>query len=529
MPECSSAYPALDLSLKQCGPACKITCTESNPKVTTKEPIGIFDIFKVGLGPSSSHTNGPMLACKNFLEQCERKGWSCKDITEIMVDLYGSFALTGKGHNTDLAIFCGLTGWLPSEIPVAQSRTIKEKVQKEKIIHLNSVKDITFDEDIHIVYHMDIELPEHPNGMKITAYVGPENPVEEQTYLSIGGGFIKTLEEFRADLSGEAKVKEETSKEIPFPFFKMKDLRRICRKNQLTIAEVMIQNEMALRNESREDIEKRIDHLWIVLEATLEAGLSTEGPMPGTNDPRNAAKLKRDLTSNFEQFITDHFAVLDWVALFARAISEENACGGRVVTAPTNGAAGTLPAVLAYYRRFFFRASALGVRTFLATAAAIGTLYKRNATIAGAEGGCQAEIGVACSMAAAGLAGVLGATLEEIEAAAETAMEHNLGMTCDPLDGLVQTPCIERNCVAAVHAITSTRLAMKCHSKRIVSLDSCITTMYVTGRDLDSKYRETSKGGLAVYARSAEQEDNDEETRAYTPRMLTTMRNPPIC
>lgn len=460
--------------------------------------LSIFEIFKVGIGPSSSHTVGPMWAGYRFAEELKTEQLLTA-VAGVRIDLYGSLALTGVGHGTDKATLLGLNGQLPDLIDPDAADHLFHTIKIDHLLKLGGIQEIVFDYDQHLVFHFDKSLPEHPNAMRLQALDNSGNVIFENTYLSVGGGFITTLAEFQSEDKDSATT--ETI-EIPYPYRNAEELLVLCTEHNLTIAELNIANEVARHNGNLEQVNAKIDHIWQVMNSTIQRGLQMTGELPVSGIPRRAADLFKTLTANPESMLSDHFAIMDWVMLFAMAVNEENACGGRVVTAPTNGAAGVIPATLAYYTRFIPSHSEQGIRDFLATAAAIGALIKMNASISGAEAGCQAEVGSACAMAAAALAAVQGASVLQVENAAEIGLEHHLGMTCDPIAGLVQIPCIERNGMAAIKAITASRLAMRGDGSHIVSLDSCIETMYQTGLDLKEKYRETSLGGLAVYAKA---------------------------
>lgn len=460
--------------------------------------LSIFDIFKTGIGPSSSHTVGPMWAGHRFLHELEEKG-ILSSIATIRVGLYGSLALTGVGHGTDKATLLGLAGYRPDTIDPDEADQIFEQIKTNKQLPLAGKHPIEFDYDTHLIFHNGETLPEHPNGMRIFASDSNGIVVYYTSYLSVGGGFVVSADEFNKPAASNTS---EDCCPIPYPFKTAAELLDLCHEHNLTIAQLNIENEVARHNGDSDLVNAKIDTIWEVMHACIERGLRMEGTLPVSGLKRRSADMHRKLTSNPEAMLMDHFAIMDWVTLFAMAVNEENACGGRVVTAPTNGAAGVIPATLAYYTRFISRNNQQGIRDFIATAAAIGALIKMNASISGAEAGCQAEVGSACSMAAAALAAVQGATVEQVENAAEIGMEHHLGMTCDPIAGLVQIPCIERNGMAAIKAITAARLAMRGDGEHAVSLDSCIETMYRTGLDLQAKYRETSLGGLALYAKA---------------------------
>ncbi|MFK0571609.1 L-serine ammonia-lyase [Endozoicomonas sp.] len=460
--------------------------------------LSIFDIFKTGIGPSSSHTVGPMWAGYRFVNELAEKG-ILSSITSIRVGLYGSLALTGVGHGTDKATLLGLAGYRPDTIEPDDADTIFATIKEKQSLDLAGHQTIEFDYDTQLIFHNGESLPEHPNGMRIFASDANGVVVYFKSYLSVGGGFIVSSDEFNKP---EAANGSEPADAIPYPFRSAAELLDLCQQHQLTIAQLTIENEVARHDGNLELVNEKIDGIWEVMNSCIERGLKMEGFLPVSGLKRRSANMYKTLTSNPEAMLMDHFAIMDWVTLFAMAVNEENACGGRVVTAPTNGAAGVIPATLAYYTRFISRNNQQGIRDFIATAAAIGSLIKMNASISGAEAGCQAEVGSACCMAAAALAAVQGATMEQVENAAEIGMEHHLGMTCDPIAGLVQIPCIERNGMASIKAITAARLAMRGDGEHAVSLDSCIETMYRTGLDLQAKYRETSLGGLALYARA---------------------------
>ncbi len=472
--------------------------------------LSIFDIFKIGIGPSSSHTVGPMWAGQRFLNDLREQGLF-DAITSVHVSLYGSLALTGKGHSTDKAALLGLAGYRPDNVDPDLADKAFEDIVNTKVMLLAGERKIAFDYDTQMVFHFGEEL-EHPNGMRIYASDEAGIVVYDKTYLSTGGGFIVSAEEFAAsknaddsdsegnESAGSAQDTKQGAR-VPYEFKSAADLLHICEQHGITIAELVMANEKVLAGGDIDKVYANIDALWDVMRNCIDRGLRMEGELPVSQMQRRASIMHKQLLAHPEAMLKDHFAIMDWVTLFAMAVNEENACGGRVVTAPTNGAAGIIPAILAYYTRFIDGANLKGVREFIATAAAIGMLYKMNATISGAEAGCQAEVGSACSMAAGALAAVMGGTVLQVENAAEVGMEHNLGMTCDPIGGLVQIPCIERNGMGAIKAITATRMALRGDGNHEVSLDSCIETMYRTGLDLQSKYRETSLGGLAVFAK----------------------------
>lgn len=448
--------------------------------------ISVFDMFKIGIGPSSSHTVGPMKAGNEFVDDlCHKELLSF--VTRVAVDVYGSLSLTGKGHHTDIAIIMGLAGNLPATVEIDAIPGFIRRVEEHQRLPLAGGKhEVDFPQSSGMVFHND-SLPLHENGMKITAFTG-DNIVYTKTYYSIGGGFIVDEDSF-----GEGSVSEIT---VPFPFKSAADLLAHCKNNGLSLSGLVIQNELAMH--SQKDIENYFAVVWQTMHDCIVRGMNTEGILPGPLQvPRRAAALRRMLVSS-DSLSNDPMNIIDWVNMFALAVNEENAAGGRVVTAPTNGACGIIPAVLAYYNHFIQPISPESYIRYFMASGVIGVLYKMNASISGAEVGCQGEVGVACSMAAAGLTELLGGTPQQVCAAAEIGMEHNLGLTCDPVAGQVQVPCIERNAIASVQAINSSRMALRRTSEPRVSLDKVIETMFETGKDMNSKYRETSRGGLAI-------------------------------
>jgi L-serine dehydratase len=447
--------------------------------------LSVFDIFKIGIGPSSSHTMGPMRAAREFLLELERAE-QLATLESVTVRLYGSLALTGLGHGTDGAILMGLTGADPETVDPDSIAPTLQSIRANRKIALLGRHEIPFDEKNQLLLLRSERLPEHANGMRFTAVAGGVT-VREQDYYSIGGGFILRAGE---DPSHQATTRAPA----PYPFSSGRELLALCREHGLEIFELVLANERAWASEA--DVRAGVMRIWAVMQACVERGFRQNGVLPGPlKVRRRAPKLYRQLTESGQQRPLD---TLDWVDAFALAVNEENAAGGRVVTAPTNGAAGIVPAVLHFYRRFEPGASDDGVLRFMLTAAAIGMLYKQNASISGAEMGCQGEVGVACSMAAGGLVAALQGSNEQVENAAEIGMEHNLGLTCDPVGGLVQIPCIERNAMGAVKAINAARLAMRGDGNHKVSLDHVIITMRQTGEDMSTIYKETSQGGLAV-------------------------------
>ena len=453
--------------------------------------VSVFDLFKIGIGPSSSHTVGPMRAAARFASHWLEENGVLERTARVRAEVFGSLALTGRGHGTDKAVLMGLEGHWPNEIDPDVIPAALERIRKEKKLLLLGRRLISFDEKHDLIMNKRQKLPFHTNGMRFTAYDADGEQLATRDYYSVGGGFV-----VNADEAAEDRIVADTT-ELPYPFHSGDELLQRCRDHGLGMAGVMMANELTWR--SREQIEGGLRELWQAMQDCTARGIREKGTLPGgLHVLRRAPSLHAELSSKPEAGMRDPLTVLDWVNLYALAVNEENAAGGRVVTAPTNGAAGIIPAVLHYYDRFIPGANEKGVFEFLLTAAAIGILYKENASISGAEVGCQGEVGVACSMAAAGLTAALGGTPGQVENAAEIGMEHNLGLTCDPIGGLVQIPCIERNAMGAVKAINASRMALRGDGKHKVSLDKVIRTMRDTGRDMQDKYKETSRGGLAV-------------------------------
>ncbi|CAN5163945.1 L-serine ammonia-lyase [soil metagenome] len=455
--------------------------------------VSVFDLFKIGIGPSSSHTVGPMRAARLFALRLRHEGLLA-NTARVMSQLYGSLGATGKGHGSDKAVLLGLAGHEPDTVDVEQVPALLEAIRSLELKLLGE-HAIAFNEAKDLVFFRRQSLPFHANGMRFSAFDAAGEVLLERTYYSVGGGFVVS-DEVAADGSKQ-KVIAPDATVLPFPFKSGDDLLEITQAHGISIAEVMRRNERHWRSD--EATRSGLLKIWQVMQDCVVRGCKTEGILPGGfKVKRRAAQLHRDLTANPEQALRDPLQVMDWVNLYALAVNEENAAGGRVVTAPTNGAAGIVPAVLHYYTRFVYGASEDGVIDFLLTAAAIGILYKENASISGAEVGCQGEVGVACSMAAAALCQVMGGTPAQVENAAEIGMEHHLGLTCDPVGGLVQIPCIERNAIASVKAINAARMALRGDGTHFVSLDQVIKTMRDTGADMMTKYKETARGGLAV-------------------------------
>ncbi len=456
----------------------------------------VFEVFRIGIGPSSSHTVGPMSAVNSFL--AELRDRDAIDLVErVTVELYGSLALTGVGHATDFAVISGLLGETPEDAePLALWQRVDE-VRRTKRLLLGGEREIDFAPETDLLFHRDRMLSEHPNGMIVEAFDKLGASLYRNTYFSIGGGAVLD----KAALAASRRTDEVPHRPVRYSFSSAKELLALCQRYNLSIADIVWRNEFAYQNEAT--TRTKLLKVWDVMNGCLQRGLSTEGVLPGGLRVKRRAPALYRQACDVDGKLTADFRAMDMVSSFAIAVNEENAAGGRVVTAPTNGSAGVIPAVLAYYTRFCDAATDPDTRddhiiTFLLTAAGIGMLYKKNASISAAEMGCQGEIGVSCSMAAAGLAAVMGATAEQVENAAEIGMEHNLGMTCDPIGGLVQVPCIERNSMGALKAINAARLAMMDDGGHLVSLDAVIETMRQTGHDLQSKYKETSLGGLAA-------------------------------
>ena len=444
--------------------------------------VSIFDIFKIGIGPSSSHTVGPMKAAHAFATALAGLDGP---VAGVDVTLHGSLAYTGKGHGTDSAVILGLTGAQPETIDPESVEPTLRKIHHDKRLPVPGIGTLDFDPKRQIVFNYDDELPRHTNGMRFRALDPAGRVLLDEVYYSLGGGFIaRGNEPEPASHSGEPRHFFDSSQ----------SLLQLCKDRECSIAELVMENEVQWREQA--DVERSLEGIWAAMQGCIDRGLRTEGVLPGTMTvTRRAPKLRKRLEARER---ASPFDAMEWVNAYAIAVNEENAAGGRVVTSPTNGAAGIIPAVLMYYLRFVPGANAEGIRTFLLTAGAIGILYKVKASISGAEMGCQGEVGVACSMAAGGLAAVLGGTIDHVEEAAEIGMEHNLGLTCDPIGGLVQIPCIERNAMGAVKAINAASLAMHGDGSHKVTLDQVIETMRQTGLDMSSSYKETSKGGLAV-------------------------------
>jgi L-serine dehydratase len=447
--------------------------------------VSVFDLFTVGIGPSSSHTVGPMRAAKIFVAKLLQTSTSA---VRIQTELYGSLGHTGKGHGSDVAILLGLEGEQPDVIDTDTIPDRLKKIRERKYLTLNGQHKVDFDEKKDVIFHRKKTLPGHANGMKFIAYSDGGEILLEKIYYSVGGGFV---------IGEETELSQITDMhlELPYDFQTGNQLLEMAKSSGLCISSMMLENEKKWR--SIEEINQGLDHIWETMEGCIDKGVHSEGVLSGgLKLRRRAPSLYRKLKNRSEN--NDPLCAMDWVNLYALSVNEENAAGGRVVTAPTNGAAGIIPAVLKYYVNYYAPKDKENIRRFLLASAAVGILYKLNASISGAEVGCQGEVGVACSMAAAGLTEALGGTPSQVECAAEIGMEHNLGLTCDPVGGLVQVPCIERNAMGAVKAINASRLALQGDGDHKVSLDKVIKTMRDTGKDMMTKYKETSRGGLAV-------------------------------
>jgi L-serine dehydratase len=452
--------------------------------------VSVFELFKIGIGPSSSHTVGPMRASRTFLRRLDEAGL-LQRVGAVQVTLYGSLAHTGRGHGTDKAIILGLLGDEPDTVDPDTIAGKLEAVRESGRLTLADGPDIGFAEKAHLRFNKRESLPHHPNGMRFLALDAAGERLAERDYYSVGGGFVVNHDEAAAD-----RIVPDTT-DVPHPFATMAQLRAQCEEHGLSISEIMWANERTWRSE--EEIRAGLLNIHGAMQGCIDRGCRSPGVLPGgLKVKRRAPTLYRALKKRIPTPGEASLGALDWVNLFALAVNEENAAGGRVVTAPTNGAAGIVPAVMGYYLKYVDGADEDGVLEFLLAAGAIGILYMLNASISGAEVGCQGEVGVACSMAAGGLAAAMGGSVAQVENAAEIGMEHNLGLTCDPVGGLVQVPCIERNAMGAVKAINAQRLAFRGDGQHVVSLDKVIKTMADTGRDMKRQYKETSRGGLAV-------------------------------
>ena len=456
--------------------------------------LSVFDLFKIGIGPSSSHTVGPMRAARQFALRLRERDLLA-GTKRVSITLYGSLGATGKGHGSDKAVLLGLEGHEPDSVDVEAIAGIVARIREKRELRLLGMETIAFDEKRDLVFNHRDSLPLHSNGMRFIAQDAGGAELLGGTFYSVGGGFVVSDEPAPGGGSEKRIVPDLTA--LPHPFRTGDELLALCERENTSIAGIMRRNERDWRSDA--DIDAGLLRIWQVMQACVKRGCDTPGVLPGGYKvKRRAPELYRQLTAPQMAAPHDPLIALDWVNLWALAVNEENAAGGRVVTAPTNGAAGIVPALMHYYARFVYGANDAGIVDFLLTAAAIGFLYKENASISGAEVGCQGEVGVACSMAAAALTAVLGGSPRQVENAAEIAMEHHLGLTCDPVGGLVQIPCIERNAIGAAKAINVARMALRGDGTHYVSLDKVIKTMRETGADMKTKYKETSRGGLAV-------------------------------
>lgn len=454
-------------------------------------PVSLFQLFSIGIGPSSSHTVGPMRAARLFANELESDG-HLPFVATLTIELFGSLAMTGKGHATDIAVLLGMEGESPDKIDPNCVLERMGRIERERTLNILGSRLIPFVVDEHLLFHKGKRFTFHSNAMRFRAFDARGNLLHSDIYYSVGGGFVVPQDE-----ALEPALMSSSEESIPFPFQTCEELMRHCRQNHLKVAEVVMENEKVWKSE--EQIREGILKIWQVMKDCVERGIRQEGILPGGLNVKRRAKEMHDTLTKEGSGLKDPSELFDWVSLFALAVNEENAAGGRVVTAPTNGAAGIIPAVLHYYQKFIPSFSQEGVVTFFLTAAAIGILYKEGASLSAAEMGCQGEVGVATSMAAGALTAALGGSNEQIENAAEIGMEHNLGLTCDPIGGLVQIPCIERNTMGAIKAINAMRLAMHNDGEYRVTLDQVIAAMRHTGEDMQSKYKETSEGGLALY------------------------------
>lgn len=462
--------------------------------------LSVFEIFKIGIGPSSSHTMGPMIAASRFLSELRKSVHTHKAITELSLraTLHGSLAFTGRGHKTDRAIVLGLLGFLPDSLEVEEAAQREAALLSSGFIRLPDMPKLFFNPDTDLVFDFGPPLPEHANGLVLQALTHTGDSVLTRTYFSIGGGFVLSAEEFVAGKQRDSASFGEHKEALgcPYPFGTAAEMLQMGDVARLRIADMKRANEIAMGSA---DLDYRVDALWSAMDACMSRGLHQDGILPGgLQVKRRAPEIYRQLLAERGTNHQQPHVINDWIAVYAMAVNEENAAGGRVVTAPTNGAAGVIPAVIRYYKDHCSGATQEGIREFLLTAAAVGGLIKHNASISGAEVGCQGEVGSASAMAAAGLCAALGGTNAQIENAAEIALEHHLGMTCDPAKGLVQVPCIERNGLGAIKAVSAASLALRGDGRHFMPLDNCIETMRQTGIDMNHKYKETSTGGLAV-------------------------------
>ena len=459
--------------------------------------LSVFDLFKIGIGPSSSHTMGPMVAAARFLEEIAGGDWprpAGVEVAALKVSLHGSLAFTGVGHASDRAVILGLDGKTPETADPDQAETDMERIGREKKVLPPRHPGYRFDPENDLVLDRKNPLPGHANGMTFMALAGDERLLLKRVYYSVGGGFVVSEEELQRL---KARSKPPVEKGVPYPFANAKQMLAMAAQSGLSIAEMKRANEET--NQTSAELDAGLDAIWSAMHGCIERGLSQDGIMPGGLKVKRRARALHDkLEEEWSRNRPNPLLANDWLSVYAMAVNEENAAGGRVVTAPTNGAAGVVPAVIRYWQHFHVDATERDIRDFLLTAAAVGGIIKHNASISGAEVGCQGEVGSASAMAAAGLCAVMGGTPEQVENAAEIALEHHLGMTCDPVGGLVQVPCIERNALGAVKAVTAASLAIKGDGQHFVPLDAAIETMRQTGIDMNERYKETSQGGLAV-------------------------------
>ena len=457
--------------------------------------ISVFELFKIGIGPSSSHTVGPMVAAAQFADTVASTPAIANRLGRVKVELFGSLGATGKGHGSDKAVLLGLEGETPQDVDIDTIPDRLEKIRQQKLLRLRGEWHVAFNEASDLVMHKRKTLPYHPNAMQFSAFDESGAVLIQCLYYSVGGGFV--IDEAQATSANDSDPIVADTTELPYAFSSGEELLALCADTGLTVSELMMANEKVWQSEA--DIRRQLLDIWHVMQDCVRAGCRNQGILPGgMRVKRRAADLHTKLAGSPEAALSDPLTIMDWISLYALAVNEENAAGGRVVTAPTNGAAGIIPAVLHYYSRFVPGSNDRGIVDFLLTAGAIGILYKKNASISGAEVGCQGEVGSACSMAAGALAAVMGGTPEQIENAAEIGMEHNLGLTCDPVGGLVQVPCIERNAMASIKAVNAARMALRGDGTHCVSLDKVIKTMRDTGADMKTKYKETARGGLAI-------------------------------
>jgi L-serine dehydratase len=463
--------------------------------------LSIFDIFKIGIGPSSSHTMGPMSAASAFLDTL-RSGLrepGAGEVAHVTCSLHGSLSFTGKGHATDRAVILGLCGFLPASIDSDKAEAAEAKLHTEKMVHPEGLPPLRFDPATDLIFDYGPPLPGHANGMILRGFDAAGNLFMEETYYSIGGGFVMTADELEAQKYGGPKAfhAEKAAQGYPYPFGSAAEMLALGKASGKTIAQMKWANEEA--RAPRAEVQTRVDAIWAAMDACIDRGLRMEGVLPGgLSVKRRARAIHQQLLVERGTNQAQPHTINDWMIVYAMAVNEENAAGGKVVTSPTNGAAGVVPAVLRYYRDHCIGATEDGCRDFLMTAATIGGLIKHNASISGAEVGCQGEVGSASAMAAAGLCAALGGSNEQIENAAEIALEHHLGMTCDPAGGLVQVPCIERNGLGAIKAVSAASLALRGDGTHFMPLDNCVEAMRQTGLDMNENYKETSRGGLAV-------------------------------